>query len=112
MIRLGSTHRKARLWKLSISSETDDDGAHEWIVAVLRRSKASYSIDAMRHDGGKGDVVDIIDIDPGSSEAAKVREIYQAFVTQWQLYALELGLPFDVDTDVRDWSEEVLALSS
>jgi hypothetical protein len=103
--------RKTRRWKLAVSSETDDDGAHEWIVAVLRRDTASYSIEAMRHDGGKGDVVDIIDIDPGSSEAAKVKEIYQAFVMQWRLYALELGLPFDVDRDVRDWADEVLTPS-
>jgi hypothetical protein len=103
--------RKTRRWKLAVSSETDDDGAHEWIMAVLRRGTASYWIDAMRHDGGKGDVVDIVDIESGSPEAAKVKEIYQAFVLQWRLYAFELGLPFNVDRDVRDWADEALTLS-
>jgi hypothetical protein len=108
MIRLQPSLRNARLWKLAISSETDDDGAHEWIIAVLRRGTTSYSIDVMRYDEGKGDVVDIIDIGPSSSEAAKVKETHQAFVTQWQLHAFELGLPFDVDTDIRDWADEIL----
>jgi hypothetical protein len=62
----------------------------------------------MRHDEGKGDVVDIVDIESGSSEAAKVKKIYETFVAQWQFYALELGLPFDVDTDIREWADEIL----
>jgi len=107
MIRLKSASRKAKLWKLALSSEADDEDTHECILVELRRGKVSYTIDMMRYDDGKGDPVDIADIGLGSPEAVQTKKIYEAFKIKWVLYASELRLPFHVDSHIEDWSDEL-----
>ena len=81
----------------------DEDDTHEWIIAELRRGSMSYPLDSMQ--GPDGEVIEIIEVN--NDEAPELLNAFEAFKARWMLYALELGLPFEVDNDIQEWLNEL-----
>ena len=103
MIVLQVPLRAQAMWKVVVAADAEDDGSHQWIVAELQRGSMSYPIDSMRRPDGEGiDITEVIDDD-----VPALLNAFEAFKARWMLYALELGLPFEVDADIEEWLSEL-----
>jgi hypothetical protein len=103
MITLQVPPRAQAMWKVVVAADADDDDSHQWIVAELQRGSMSYPIDSMRRPDGE--VIDIIEV--VDDEAPALLKAFEEFKLKWMLYALELGLPFEVDKDIQEWLDEL-----
>jgi hypothetical protein len=89
-------------WKIVVTIDADEDDTHEWITAELRRGNTSYPLDSVRR---QGEVIEIVEVD--DDEIPEILKAFEAFKERWMLYALELGLPFEIDAAIQDWLGEL-----
>ncbi len=111
MITLQVPAQSQLKWKLAVTSDMDEDCSHEWIVAELRRgsekSSEGYPLESMRSPSG--DVIDIVEVT--EDDIPVLLNAFENFKAKWIIYALELGLPFEVDSDIQEFLNELSASS-
>lgn len=102
MLKLPIPALPQRNWRIFVTIVSDEDDTHEWITVELRRGNMSYPLDSVQR---QGKVIEIVEVD--DNEIPEILKAFEAFKGLWMLYALELGLPFEVDTAIQDWLSEI-----